>query len=125
MFFGRYSITISNDGMVFNFFKDRLIAGSPYNVITNEEDESKGYHSLIYRFNDDLYENEKLIKSYRVRKDKFLRIPPSYRDLMCGRCFLIGIGNDIELVTFKSEEKREKEHENVSLESLIKEFEKL
>lgn len=125
MFFGRYTITISNDGMVFNFFKDRLKAGSPYNVIINSEDESKGYHSLIYRFNDALYENEKKIKSYRVRKDKFLRIPPSYRDLMCGRCFLIGIGNDIELVTHKSEEKREKELENVTLDSLKKEFEKL
>lgn len=125
MFYGRYSITISNDGMVFNFFKDRIEAGTPYNVIVNLEDESNGDHSLIYRFNNDIYENEKLIKSYRVRKDKFLRIPPSHRDLMHGRCFLIGIGNDIELVTFKTEEKREKKYEDVTLESLIEEFKKL
>ena len=62
MFYGRYSITISNDGMVFNFFKDRIEVGTPYNVIVNLEDESNGDRSLIYRFNNDIYENEMLIK---------------------------------------------------------------
>lgn len=127
MFFGRYSVTVSNNGLLFlfDFFKDKIEVGKPYNVIANIDEESNGIYSLIYRFNDDIYENEKLIKSYRVRKDKFLRIPPTYKNIMLGRCYIIGIGNDIELVTIESEEKRESKYNDVSLETLIDEFKKL
>lgn len=124
MFFGKYSLTISKDGMVFLFadFKDKIEVGMPYNVILRTDHEEDGIYSLIYRFNNDVYENEKVLKKYNVRKDKFLRIPPSFRDTMTGRCFLIGVGNDIELTTFESETKRESQYENMSFENLMEEF---
>lgn len=127
MLFGKYSITISNDGMVFLYpsLKDKIEVGNMYNVIVNHEDEEKEIYSLMYRFSNEVCEGEKIVKSYKVRKDKFLRVPPSYRELMSGNCFLIGLGNSIELVKYESDRKREAECGNMSFESIMDKFEGL
>ena len=84
MFFGSYNRTVSDDGMLhlYNSFVERIEVGTPYSVIIFSDDKAKGINALIYRFGKEVHEGEEVIKTYKVRKDKVLRIPPSYRKIM-------------------------------------------
>ena len=124
MFFGMFNITISDDGMLhlFRFFERQIEVGIAYSVIVSTDEKSKGINSLIYRFSNKVHEGEELIKTYKVRKDKVLRIPPAYRKIMAGKCVLTGLCDDIELVTAESQKMRESGFSEIDIDALIEEI---
>ena len=100
MFIGKYNASINKNGKVYihERLSENYNIGDKYLVIIHEDSTDEEI-ALKYRFNSDVYSDEKVVAEYTVGSDKMLTIPTEYLLKFQGKCNVTGVISDIEIST--------------------------